>query len=265
MLQEQNILTIEGLSKYFGGIHALENLDIVIKKGQIHGLIGPNGSGKTTLFNVITGLLLAKRGNVFYKSKKITNIQSDVITKMGISRTFQAGLIVPNMTTLENVMCGAYSWTNIDILGTFFRCFGVLSKQERKIKQQALELLQLVGIEKSAERWAKELVWVERQLVQIARALASKPEIILLDEPTGGMGTKESERVGEIIKKVRGEMGITVFFIEHDVNLVTALSDWITCINFGKKICEGSPKKVRKDKKVLEAYLGKEYQDSRCK
>ncbi len=252
-----SILSTRELCKYFGGIHALENVNISIEKGKITGLIGPNGSGKTTFFNIITGLLPATSGKVYFDSIDITNLGAYIITKLGIARTFQKASIMPKMSCLENVMLGMHSRSQKDVLETFFRIPFTHSAQESRIRQRAKELIEFVGLAESAERRGSDLVWVETQLLQIARALATEPKLLLLDEPTGGMGPEETERVDGIIRQIRDNMGITVILIAHDVRLVMGLSDYVTVLNFGKKICEGSPVEVQNNAEVCEAYLGR--------
>jgi branched-chain amino acid transport system ATP-binding protein len=258
MNNKKELLVVEGVSKYFGGIHALDGVDLTVKEGSIHGIIGPNGSGKTTLFNVITSLYPVTAGKIYYDSKDITDIRPDLITDMGISRTFQKGIVAPKMNTTENVMVGSYSSTNLEFFPTILRIPFTSSAQEKETRKKALELLDLVDLKEFYRRMGEELVWVEIQLTQIARALAGKPKLLLLDEPTGGMGIEESQKLEKIIKYIRDELGITVVVVAHDVRLVTKISDTITVLSFGKKIKEGSPVQIQNDPQVLEVYLGKD-------
>ncbi len=239
----------------FGGLHALMDLNLTLNPGEIKGLIGPNGSGKSTLFNVITGIYLPDRGNIRFMEKDLLRYKSHQRAMMGISRTFQNLQLFTDMTALENVLTGLHNLYAQDVMTYIFR----IKKSgdiERKAVERAGELLQMVGMEAFADWPITDLSFAQQRLVEIARALAPEPKLLLLDEPASGIDPKMHEDLKEILKKIRDEKGVTIIHIEHIMAMVMGIADRVLVLNNGTPIFEGIPEEVQQNQKVKEVYLG---------
>jgi branched-chain amino acid transport system ATP-binding protein len=255
-LQNDTLLELAGIGKRFGGLTALSNVSLHIKRGEIYGLIGPNGAGKTTLFNVITGLYQLDEGAFTFDGIAYASCKPHVLAKAGIARTFQNIRLFANMSALENIMVGCHVRTRTSIWGALTRNTAARN-EERATLQRARELLRFVEIECPAQTLAKHLSYGEQRRLEIARALATDPILLALDEPAAGMNATESASLKVLLQTIRAS-GITVLLIEHDVKLILGLCDRVAVLDYGKKIAEGIPEEIRRNPAVIAAYLGGE-------
>ncbi len=251
------ILTLDNVTIKFGGLTAVDSVNIKVKEGSIHALIGPNGAGKSTIFNLITGIYKPTNGSIYFEDKKINGTITHKLTSIGITRTFQNIRLFDDLSVIDNVKIGMHIKGKQGLLGAFTRTPNQI-EEEKWITEQSNEELSFMNLYSKSDEQARNLSYGDRRKLEIARALASKPKIILLDEPAAGMNPQEKATLMELINQIR-ERGVTVFLVEHDMKVVMGISDTVSVLDYGKKIAEGTPKEVKNNQDVIAAYLGAEY------
>jgi branched-chain amino acid transport system ATP-binding protein len=251
-----SVLKTEGLTKFFGGLCAVRDFGIEVPEGALHGLIGPNGAGKTTVFNMVTGLYSATDGDVQFLGRSVTGVEPHLITQLGIARTFQNIRIFPNLTVLDNVRIAYHSHAGYGLFDAVLRT-DRFHEKERELTERAQDFLAVFGLDSLQDEIASSLPYGQQRRLEIARALAAEPKLLLLDEPAAGMNPQETFELMDLIHFIRDQFSLTILLIEHQMRVVMGICEWITVMDFGEVIARGTPRDIQTNSQVIEAYLGK--------